>query len=99
MMTKKLMPDSLQRVIEAVQKNCNIADARHAGDFTLCVYLLKMREMYRWEQGISFNEVIGVDDVGDWLTAREGLWDDLEELDYMPVEIEEIRKDLETITE
>ena len=82
------MTDSMQGVIETVQKNCNIADARHAGDFTLCVYLLKMREMYRWEQGISFNEVIGVDDVGDWLTEREGLWDDLEALDYVPLEIE-----------
>jgi len=77
-----------QILIETVQKNCNIADARHAGDFTLCVYLLKMREMFRWEQGISFNELIGVDDVGDWLTAREGLWDDLEELDYVPMVIE-----------
>lgn len=40
-------------LIKTVQKNCDIADARHAGDYTLCVYLLKMREMYRWEQGIS----------------------------------------------
>jgi len=93
MMIKNEMIDTMKNVIKTVQKNCNIADARHAGDFTLCVYLLKMREMYRWEQGISFNEVIGVDDVGDWLTAREGLWDDLEELDYMPIEIEGVSYD------
>ncbi|HIO91578.1 MAG TPA: hypothetical protein EYG68_01890 [Leucothrix mucor] len=97
-MTKKSVPESsipesLQSVIETVQKNCNIADARHAGDYTLCVYLLKMREMYRWELGISFNEVIGVDDVGDWLTAREGLWDDLEELAYVPVEVDGVAYD------
>ena len=84
---------SQQQLIKTVQKNCNIADARHAGDFTLCVYLLKMREMYRWEQGISFNEVIGVDDVGDWLSAREELWDDLEGLDYVPLEIEGVSYD------
>ena len=34
-------------LIQTVQRNCHIADARHAGDYTLCVYLLKMREFYR----------------------------------------------------
>ncbi|HSP01523.1 MAG TPA: hypothetical protein VLN90_08695, partial [Thioalkalivibrio sp.] len=33
---------------QSVQRNCDIADARHAGNDTLCTYLLKMREFYRW---------------------------------------------------
>lgn len=72
----------MQQLIETVQHNCHIADARYAGDYTLCVYLLKMREMYRWEQGIDFKTLLTTEDVGDWLTAREGLWDDIEEQDY-----------------
>jgi hypothetical protein len=88
MNTNNLSKTSLKNLINTVQKNCHIADARYAGDYTLCVYLLKMREMYRWEQKASFNEVITVDDVGDWLTEREGLWDDLEELDYFPLHID-----------
>jgi len=75
----------IKPLIKAVQHNCHIADARHAGDYTLCVYLLKMREMYRWEKGISFKTPLTTDDVGDWLTEREGVWDELEEQEYQPL--------------
>jgi len=88
MKTEKLPTATLNDLIHTVQTNCHIADARYAGDYTLCVYLLKMREMYRWEQGESFNNVLTVEDVGDWLTEREGLWDDLEEQDYLPLTID-----------
>ena len=81
--------DDLKQLIETVQYNCNIADARHAGDYTLCVYLLKMREMYRWEHGIDFKTMLTTDDVGDWLTEREGVWDDIEEQDYKPLDIKD----------
>jgi len=76
------MDKKLEEIINTVQHNCHIADARHAGNYTLCVYLLKMREMYRWERGIDFKTMLTTDDVGDWLTEREGLWDDVEEQDY-----------------
>jgi hypothetical protein len=79
------MNKEIQSFINTVQLNCHIADAQYAGDYTLCVYLLKMREMYRWEQGIDFKTMLTTDDVGDWLTTREGLWDDVEEMDYKPL--------------
>jgi len=83
------MNSDLKNLINTIQHNCHIADARHAGDYTLCVYLLKMREMYRWEQGIDFKTLLTTDDVGDWLTEREGVWDDIEdeEQDYQPLKI------------
>ncbi len=79
------MNKEIQSFINTVQLNCHIADAQYAGDYTLCVYLLKMREMYRWEQGIDFKTMLTTDDVGDWLTTREGLWDDVEEQEYKPL--------------
>ncbi|GAA0411988.1 hypothetical protein GCM10009133_20510 [Cocleimonas flava] len=83
------MNSQLEELVKTVQHNCHIADARHAGDYTLCVYLLKMREMYRWEQGINFKTMLTTDDVGDWLTHREGVWDELEEQEYKPLNIEQ----------
>lgn len=74
-------------LIQTVQRNCHIADARHAGDYTLCVYLLKMREFYRWEQGVSFQQILTSDDVGDWLTGREAVWNELDEQDYAPIHL------------
>ncbi|MHB1950827.1 MAG: Sfum_1244 family protein [Acidiferrobacteraceae bacterium] len=70
-------PD-LPGILSAVQKNCDISDALHAGDYTLCTYLLKMREYYRWEHDLSYFAQVPQDDLGAWLTAREHLWTELE---------------------
>jgi len=71
----------------SVQRNCHLADAEHARDYSLCVYLLKMREYYRWEKGLALTEAIPGDDVGDWVMGREQLWDTMEdqEFDAIPV--------------
>lgn len=66
-------------LVEAVQTNCHIADAAHAADLTLCIYLLQMREFYRWEQGLAPLQPIPREEVGAWLSAREVLWATLEE--------------------
>jgi hypothetical protein len=72
------MGAELRQLTTAVQQNCHIADAIHAGDYTLCIYLLKMREYYRWEKGIGFDADVPRDDLGAWLQARERLWESLE---------------------
>jgi len=78
----------LQAVQSAVQHNCHIADARFASDYTLCVYLLKMREYYRWEHHLPYGASISSEDVGDWLTTREDFWGTLENEDFQPVQID-----------
>jgi hypothetical protein len=65
-------------LVEAVQTNCHIADAAHAADMTLCIYLLQMREFYRWELGLPPMQSLSREAVGAWLSAREALWDSLE---------------------
>ena len=70
-----------------VQHNCHISDARFGGQHTLCIFLLKMREYYRWESGRGFDETIPQAELGDWLTAREALWDDIEEQPFTPISI------------
>ncbi len=62
----------------AVQVNCHIADARHATDLSLCIYLLQMREFYRWEQGLAFDAPLNRDAIGAWLAQREAVWGELE---------------------
>lgn len=63
----------------AVARNCLIADARHARNYTLCTYLLKMREYYRWEKGYSFADSLPKEALGHWLEEREKLWETVEE--------------------
>jgi hypothetical protein len=74
-----LMQDKLQPLLTAVQRNCHISDARHAGNYTLCIYLLKMREYFRWEKRYAFRDNLPEDDVGDWLTQREDFWETIED--------------------
>jgi hypothetical protein len=71
-------PGAVARLVQAVRTNCHIADARHAADLTLCNYLLQMREFFRWERGLPFGATLSRAEVGEWIAAREALWDDHE---------------------
>lgn len=70
-----------------VQTNCNIADAMNAGNYTMCVYLLKMRELYRWESECDFSESMEKRNLGDWLRQREQLWESLEQSEFEDIQI------------
>ncbi|MDP2004160.1 MAG: hypothetical protein Q8K45_00645 [Rubrivivax sp.] len=72
-------------VVAAVQSNCHIADERHAGDMTLCIYLLQMREFYRWESGLAFGAPMPRDAIGAWIAERELLWASLAAQDFVPL--------------
>ena len=69
----------LPELAGVIQRNCDISDARHAGDYGLCTFLLRMREYYRWEMELPFSRGLAKDDLGDWLDGRERLWNGIEE--------------------
>ena len=72
------MPDRfIEDLTRAVQRNCDIVDARHGAEMGMCAYLLKMREYFRWERGFRFTERLPQEEVGDWLSSREELWESL----------------------
>lgn len=71
----------------AVQRNCHISDSLHGRDYSLCIYLLKMREYFRWEQGYGFEDSLPKEVLGQWLSERERLWSQLEDEDFQPIEI------------
>ncbi len=72
---------------EVVQYNCNVADARHAGNFTMCVYLMKMREYCRWDKGYLYTDSMTKEEVGEWVVDRECLWESLQQAPFKPIEI------------
>jgi hypothetical protein len=79
--------DSLMPTLNAVRTNCHISDARFATQYTLCVYLLKMREYFRWERGLPFSAPLPHDELTGWLTEREEHWEGLEQADFLPVPV------------
>ena len=78
-------PVDLEQLRLAVQANCDIADARHAREMTMCNYLLAMRELYRWERNFSLAEPLQQAELGAWITRRETRWNELEEADFHPL--------------
>jgi len=76
---------NLPQLASVVQRNCDISDARHAGDYGLCTFLLKMREYYRWENELPFARTLPRDELGDWLKAREQAWDGIEADEFAPL--------------
>jgi len=82
------MSSFVRQLSSAVQRNCHIADARHAGDLGMCTYLMRMREYYRWEKGLALGERLENDAVGDWLSERESLWAELSDRDYAPLAVD-----------
>lgn len=76
---------NFSQLMQSVQRNCNIADARHAREMTLCNYLLEMREFYRWEHELPLAQSVPGKELGSWISEREALWDALQAEDLEPL--------------
>jgi hypothetical protein len=74
-------------LVNAVQANCDIADARHARDVSLCTYLLGMREFYRWEHQLPYGVSPPRDEVGRWIAEREARWELIADDDFVAVPV------------
>lgn len=66
----------------AVQANADLADARHAGELPLCIFLLQMREYFRWQQGLAYGAPLDRQALGHWLAACDQRWAEIEAQDY-----------------
>ena len=76
------------RLVAAVQVNCDITDARHARNMTMCTYLLAMREQCRWQRGYALDAALPRAEVGAWLSEREAQWDAVAHGDYRSLPID-----------
>lgn len=70
---------NLTQLTETVQNNCHISDAYHAGNYSMCTFLLKMREYYRWEMQIPLSQPLPRNELGEWLVERESSWHEITE--------------------
>ena len=92
----------LDSISNSVQKNCDLVDAEYAQNYGLCVYLLKMREYYRWKNHISNTIELHNDKIHDWIVDQEEHWEEIEgdsfqkitigDNSFSPFETEEINE-------
>jgi hypothetical protein len=65
--------------VQQVQANCRIAAAGQVGFYSLCGMLLRLRQLYKWEQGLLPWQEGDPKAVLDWIEIQEEAWTDLEE--------------------
>lgn len=75
----------LTSTLSAIRTNCHITDARHATDYTMCIYLLKMREYFRWERAIPYSAKLPHEELAEWLSSRESLWEELADAPFSEI--------------
>lgn len=80
------MAEDIEGLRGRVKRNCDISDAVFWGYYSICGLLMRLREQYRFENGIRPWQTVDVGKVSDWIEKREALWKELEEEKLAPVE-------------
>ena len=69
-------------IIKDIQHNCNISDARDHGIYTMCTMVLKLRNLYKWENDLEPWQEPKPSDLLDWIEAKENYWKTISEKPY-----------------
>ena len=79
--------DQDSSIMQDIQHNCNISDARDHGIYTMCTMVLKLRNLYKWENGLEPWQEPESADLLDWIEAKENYWQTIAEEPYRPLDI------------
>jgi hypothetical protein len=75
-------------LFENIQYNCDISDARDHGVYSMCSMVLKLRNLYKWEQGVEPWDEPEPGDLLDWIEQKENYWADIAGEPYRPLMVE-----------
>ena len=76
-------------LMQAVQRNCDISDAKDSGLYSLCTLVLKLRNRYKWEKDIQPWDEPESADLLDWIEERENFWDTISDMVYDSLPIDD----------
>lgn len=75
------------KFLKTIKQNCDISDARDNGIYSICMLVLKLRNLYKWEHAIQPWEEPETADLLDWIDAKEKYWETIAEEEYLPFEV------------
>jgi hypothetical protein len=79
----------VDKIRTQVQRNCDISDSKHAGLFSVCGLALRLRDLYKWDNGLAPWVERDAGEVLNWIGDRETLWETLEDKTYGPIHVNE----------
>ncbi len=73
-------------IARQVQRNCDISDAQYSGSFSLCTFLLLIRNYYKWTHHLEPWQEGDSADTLSWIEEKENLWEEGIEKEYSKIE-------------
>lgn len=72
----------IQRLKSGILYNCDVTDAKHAGIYSVCGLVMRLRDLYKWEHRLPPWKEDASEEVLNWIGEKETLWEGLMEADY-----------------
>ena len=70
-----------------VRHNCDVSDARDNGIYSICTLVLKLRNLYKWENGLEPWQEPDSPVLLDWIAAKEDYWEGMLDKPFLPLPI------------
>ena len=90
-MASKKSPD--EAFVKSIRLNCDISDARDHGIYSVCILVLKLRALYKWEKGMEPWDEPESAEVLDWIDGREAYWEKIAADEFQPLALNGARFD------
>ena len=74
-------------ILKTIKHNCDISDARDSGIYSLCTLVLKLRNLYKWENGLEPWQEPDSPVLLDWIAAKEEYWETIQEKPFLQIPI------------
>ena len=73
--------------LKTVKQNCDISDARDNGIYSICTLVLKLRNLYKWENGLEPWQEPDSPILLDWIGAKEEYWETIQDKKFLRIPI------------
>jgi Family of unknown function (DUF6866) N-terminal domain/Family of unknown function (DUF6866) C-terminal domain len=77
----------IEDIADQVLANCNIADSRYAGLFSICGLALRLRDLYKWEHRLEPWVENDSSEVLKWIGDKEEAWEELAEKEFEDIRL------------
>ena len=72
-------------LLKTVKQNCDISDARDNGIYSICTLVLKLRNLYKWENGLDPWQEPDSPVLLDWIGAKEEYWETIQDKEFSQI--------------
>jgi hypothetical protein len=78
----------MDRLKRGILHNCDVTDAKHAGLYSVCGLVMRLRDLYKWERRLPPWQEDESAKVLEWIGDRETRWEGLMTADYQPLTLD-----------